>query len=325
MSVGGELMMRAIFDAMAGAVFLSDHGDGCPLLDAAALPPVRLARRPVGGVIRRDGLTTFAPPLDLARRGADCRRLAQALPIFIDAVADDAARLTSSARALAPDAVAALRVRGGKPADPALTLIYENPTGADRIYLRRDLISEALSVQAAALMAAQVDEFDALTDVMAGGVIRSLRHGARLSEALLDPASLIDQPDARQIAAAIGEGRAVLSAGGGCTLFAPQLTGAPTPASLVVSGLDPGAPDPAASLPNAPGWTLRSQREGDALRIIARPGADAPPLVSVFIEIDAPDSPDAEVTEVTSGISRMRGAWEIWDEAQQQLELEESW
>ena len=93
MSVGGELMMRAIFDAMAGAVFLSDHGDGCPLLDAAALPPVRLARRPVGGVIRRDGLTTFAPPLDLARRGADCRRLAQALPIFIDAVADDAARL----------------------------------------------------------------------------------------------------------------------------------------------------------------------------------------------------------------------------------------
>lgn len=326
MSIGAELFMRDILDRMQDAVLFSEYGDGCPLLDEATRPPVRIARRPIGGMIRRDGVATFAPPLNINLRADDCARLARTLPVIVDAVANNAASLLASLQSVTSDAPAGLRIRGQAFFDHSLKLIYEDPAGADYIYLRRDLITDDLVARASALMAAEVDEFDALTAAIGpGGVMKAIRHGPGLSEVVLHPAAMLDQPDRRQIAAALADGRVVMAADGGCALFAPQLSGRPMPVSIRVGGLEGGAPDPAISLPNAPGWSITSAREDGSWRAIARPPETAPPLVSVFAEIEAPDSPSAEITEVATAITRKRGQWEIWDEAQQRLELEESW
>ena len=326
MSIGAELLMRDILDRMQDAVFFSEYGDGCPLLDEADRPPVRLARRPIGGVTRRDSVATFAPPLDIRLRADDCARLARLSPVIVDTVAANAAGLLASHQALTSDAPAGLRVRGQAFDDHALELIYHDPAGADHIYLRRDLFTDDLVARATALMAAEVDEFDALTAAIGpGGVMKAIRHGAGLSEVVLHPAAMLDQPGKTQIAAALADGRVIMAADAGCALYAPQLSGRPMPISIRVGGLETGAPDPAISLPNAPGWTIDSVREGENWRAIACPAETAAPLVSVFAEIEAPDSPTAEITEVATAITRKRGQWEIWDEAQQRLELEESW
>ena len=326
MSIGAELLMRSIADTLQDAIFISEFGDGCPLLEAGAEPPIRMARRPAGGVIRRADLTTFAPPLDLARRKGDCSRLARKGRVLLDAVASEASELVALAADLAPEPPAALRIRGPGYAPPDLRLLYESRSGADRIYISRDLITDRLSQRANAFAEAGIDEFDALAKaIRAGGVIAALRHGAAHSEVLFDPASFLDQADPRQVASALGDGRAVMAHDGGCALFVPQLSGAPMPVTVTIGGLEAGAPSPTASLSNAPGWTVDAERLGRGLRFTARPGPMAPPLVSLFMEIEAPDSPNAEVTEIASAITRARGAWEIWDEAQQQLELEESW
>lgn len=326
MSIGAELLMRAISDTLQGAVVLSEFGDGSPLLNEAAIPPARIARRPVGGVVRRHGIATFAPPLNIRRRTDDCARLARGLPVIVDGTAADAAGLLTSLMTLTSDAPAVLRARGQAFADHALKLIYEDPAGADYIYIRRDLITDDLTTRAKALSAAEVDEFDALTGAIGpGGVIKSIRHGAGLSEAVLHPAAALDQPSREQVAAALADGRVVMAADGGCALYIPQLSGAPMPVSISVGGLQPDAPDPTISFPNAPDWDIKTIRDGDTWRAIAAPQPKAAPVVSVFAEVETPESPAAEVFEVATTITRKRGQWEIWDEAQQQLELEESW
>lgn len=326
MSIGTEILMRDIVDTLNGAVLLSEFGDGCALLDEATAPPVRIARRPVGGVVCRGDLTTFAPPLDLNRMADDCRRIAQHAPVVVDAVTSEAADLIARAEDLAPDQMAVLRVRGDEYPAHTLKLIYQDPIGLDHLYLRRDLISDEITGRSNALMSATVDEFDTLAKAIGrGSVLKELRHGAGLSEAILNPAPTLDQPDSRQVAAALGERRAIMAANGGCALIIAQLSGAPQPVSVTISGLDAGAPDPVISLPNAPDWTIRATRDGVRWRADAIPEPGAASLVSVFAEIEAPESPEAEVTEITTAIIRKRGAWEIWDEAQKQLELEESW
>ncbi len=326
MSIGAELLMRGILDTMADAAFVSEFGDGCPLLGEAENLPVRMARRPVGGIIRRNGIATFAPPLDILRRADDCVRLSRGLPVVIDSVVTEAADLLSALMSFTADTPAVLRLRGRPFGDHTLKLVYEDPAGGDFIYLRRDLITDDLVARSNALMAAEIDEFDALTArIGSGGVIRSIRHDAGLSEVVLHPAAMLDQPSDHQIAVALADGRVVMAADGGCALFAPQLSGRPMPVSICISGLEPGAPDPAISLPNAPDWSIASVRDGGTWRAIARPVEGAAPLVSVFAEVEAPDSPSAEITEIATAITRKRGQWEIWDEAQQQLELEESW
>ena len=326
MSLGAELLMRDIADRLTGTVLLSDFGDGCPLLDEGDSPPVRLARRPIGGLVRRHGIAVYAPPLSLDGRWGDAARLAKSFSLIADTLSADAASLITTAHALTPDGLAVLRVRGDRFEDHSLDLIYEDPVGGDHVYLRGDLATDDLLDRASALKSARVDEFDEMTSAFGqGGVITTLRHGASLSEAILNPASTLDQPDDQQVAAALGEGRVVMAADGGCALFISQLSGAPMPVSISIANLEDGAPDPMISLPNAPDWTIRTARSSADWWAIASPEQDAAPLISTFVEISAKDSPRAEITEVTAAITRKRGGWEIWDEAQQQLELEESW
>lgn len=326
MSIGAELLMRDIAGVMETPVFFSEFGDGCPLLDERTTPPVRIARRPVGGLVRRDGVATFAPPLAVFDRADDCARLARKAPVIIDALTPNAADLFTSLGAVTSKTPAALRIRGAAFADHALKSIYEDQDSADHIYLRRDLITDDLIARANALMAAEVDEFDTLTAAIGhGGVLKAIRHGARLSEVVLHQAATLDQPDDGQIATALADGRAIMAADGGCALFIPQISGFPMPVSVRVGGLEPGSPDPVISFPNAPDWGIFAAREGANWRALASPVLNSAALSSVFVEVEAPDSPAAEITEVSTAIIRKRGQWEIWDEAQQQLELEESW
>lgn len=326
MSIGAELLMRDIAETMEDPVLFSEFGDGCPLLDEAGTPLARMARRPVGGIVRRFDIATFAPPLSILDRADDCVRLSQTSSVIVDAVAANAASLLSTLQTFTSDAPAVLRVRGQAFTDPQLKLIYEDAAGADYIYLRRDLITDDLIARANALAMAEIDEFDALTAAIGpGAVIKAIRHGAGLSEAALNPAAMLDQPSNRQIAVALAENRAVMTADGGAALFIPQLSGSPMPVSICIGGLEAGAPDPAITLPNAQDWIVTATREDGNWRAAATPAPNSEPLISVFIEVETQDSLTAEITEIATAITRKRGQWEIWDEAQQQLELEESW
>lgn len=326
MSIGAELLVRDIVDTMQDTVVISEFGDGCPLLDEAENPPVRFARRPVGGLVRRNGVATFAPPLNIQGRADDCVRLLRTAPQIVDALAVNAADLLASVQELTSNTPAVLRVRGQGFTEHAMELIYEDPASADYVYLRRDLTTDGLIARANALTVAEVDEFDALTAAIGpGGVIAYIRHGAGLSEAVLNPAAILDQPSDDQITVALAEGRAVMAADDRCALFVPQLSGRALPVSIRLGGLEAAAPDPAISFPNARAWAVKTTRDGANWRAVASPAPGAAPLVSVFLEVEAPGSPAAEITEVTTAITRKRGQWEIWDEAQQRLELEESW
>ncbi len=326
MSLGAELLMRSIADSLEDAVFLSEFGDGCPLLDEAAKAVMRMARRPVGGIIRRDGFVTLPPPVDLFRRGDDCQRLAQHGLLIVDTTTAQAAELLEIAKELAPDRLAALRIRGEAFSSHPLQLVFEDNAGRDHVYLHEDLIASGVAGNAIALKTSGIDEFDAFSSFIgAGNVIKSLRHGAAHSEVVLYPAAMLDQPDAGQIAAALGEGHVVMAADGGCALIAPQLSGAPQPVSVTIADLEAASPNPLISLPNAPEWTIDAHREGSIWKAVASPNDGATSLVSLFVEIEVAESLTAEVTEVTTAVTRKRGAWEVWDEAQTQLELEKSW
>ncbi|MEM7270319.1 MAG: hypothetical protein AAF401_13860 [Pseudomonadota bacterium] len=327
MSLGAELLLRAIVEAMEPAVFLSEFGDGSPLLDDVANPPVRMARRPVGGMIRRRGLAAYAPPLSIIQDRADCERLAASAPLIVDALGSDAARMIDRASRLSPSALAVLRLRGAaktlRGAPGALRLIYKSQMG-DLIFLRRDLMTDAFDTLAADLMAARVDEFDMLAGYR-GGVIDRLRYGSGSSEVVLRPLTLLDQASAGQSAAALGAEKVIIAADGGCALVAPQISAAPGAVSISISGLPAHAPAPQLSLPNTPDWTIRNMRSGGEWSAVATPPESAAPVVSGFLELNAPGAEGAEVSEVAVSITRARGNWEIWDEAQSQLELEESW
>ena len=326
MSLGAELLLRDIAEGLPSAVLLSEFGDGSPLLNDAETPILRMAHQPVGGMIQWRGLTTYAPPLSLTKDREDCARLAASSTLIVDALGADTARLIDRAARLSPGALGVLRLRGPAPARAApgaLRLVYESGAG-DFIYLRRDLATDAIEARAADLMAARVDEYDALAAITSG-VIDHLRFGSDQCEAVLNPVALLDQASASQRAAALGEGRLRLASDGGCALAIPQLSAVPGAVSLTVRGLPPHTTNPEITLPNAHDWALSTDRKGDAWRALATPPAGADPLISVFVELNAPGADGAEISEATTSFRRARGGWEIWDEAQSQLELEESW
>lgn len=325
MSLSAEILMRRIPEATGPMALVSDFGDVDLWLDRGVSSVQRFARRPVGGIVRRPGFAAFKPPLSVADRQVDCARLARTHLVVVDAVVTDAEPLMAEVKARLAVGVAVLRVRGAGPvaADP-LALLFGDEATADRIFIRRDLLTDELAAHARALAAAEIDEFDMFMH-FAGPSIHRIRHGAGQSEVIFHPPSLLDQPDPPQIAAALGEGRLVMAADKGFTVFAPQFSGAPTPITVTLSGITAGDADPVAYLPNAENWRVDTARQGDQWRLRAAPPLGGRPVTSVFVEIEAAESHATEITEIATTVTRSRGGWEIWDEAQSQLELEESW
>lgn len=325
MSLSAEILMRRIAEVTGPMVMVSDFGDVDIWLDNGVSSVQRSGRRPVGGIVRRSDFAAFKPPLSLADRQADCARLARTHVVVVDAVVTDAEPLMAEVKARLAVGVAVLRVRGvGRVAPGPLALLFGDETAPDRIYIRRDLLTDELVAHASALAAAEIDEFDTFMH-FAGPAIQRIRHGAGQSEVVFHPVSLLDQPDPPQIAAALGEGRLVMAADRGCTVFAPQFSGAPTPITVTLSGIAAGDADPVAYLPNAQNWRVDTARQDDQWRLRAAPPLGGRSVTSVFVEIEAADSRASEITEIATTVTRSRGGWEIWDEAQSQLELEESW
>jgi len=325
MSLSAEILMRRITEVTGPIALVSDFGDADLWLDRRAPSVQRFARRPVGGIVRRPDFAAFKPPLSLADRQVDCARLARTHLVVVDAVVTDAEPLTAEVKARLAVGVAVLRVRGAGPvAAGPLALLFGDEASPDRIFIRRDLLTDELVAHARSLAAAEIDEFDMFMD-FAGPSIQRIRHSSGQSEVVFHPPSLLDQPDQPQIAAALGEGRFVMAADKGCTVFAPQFSGALTPITVTLSGIAVGDADPVAYLPNAQNWRVDTARQGDQWRLRAAPPLGGRPFTSVFVEIEAADSRAPEITEVATTVTRSRGGWEIWDEAQSQLELEESW
>lgn len=336
MSLAAELLIARIAENAGGPglSFLSWTGLGCPLLDCGASPPYRLAVRPLGGVTPGgvDGLATWAPPADLSRDTKIATRLATSGLMIVDALGVDGR--DALWRALSP-VVGAIRLRGapeasaGGAAKRGFELVFADdavaPAIRDHVLVRQDLLSDGVRRLAADLAARKVDEFDRLRAIIRDGdVFTDIRFGAGYSRCRLHPVRALDQPDAYQLDAALGDGRLVLDRDGVASLATPQFAASPAPFGLVINDVSPDGPPPVVHFDEAGAWNAATSRVRNGWRITATPASARPAEATVF-EIRLPGGQGATISDVWVGVRRRRAAWEAWDEADALLKLEESW
>lgn len=333
MSLCAELLIARI-SADCGSIrtLLSWSGLGCPLLDLGANPPHRLAMRPLGGVSPGGGagLAAWAPPVDLTRDKITSARLAAAGVMMVDASMAPGQDVLW--RGLSP-LVGVVRLRGcppeGAPAREGFTLLFEDDAAPashrDYVLVRDDLLSDGARALADELKTRTVDEFDFLRDVVADGdVVQAVRYKADISECHLHPVRVLDQPDAMQLDAALGEGRLILDRNGEVSIAAPQFAAAAAPVGLSITGVAPDGPPPAVYFDEPETWDISLTPRRNGWRLLATPNNPRPSEVTAF-EVRLPGASGADISETWVGVSRRRAEWEDWDEADARLALEESW
>lgn len=333
MSLAAELLIARI-GAEWGLIntFLSWSGQGCPLLDVSENPPHRLAMRPLGGVGQGGGagLAAWAPPIDLTRDKTTPARLASAGVMMVDACCVPGQDVLW--RGLSP-LVGVVRLRGapadGPPQKTGYTLLFADdsapPPQRDHVLVRDDLLTDGARDFTSDLVARRIDELDWLRNLVGDGdVVRELRYKADTSECHFHPVRLLDQPDASQFDAALGEGRLTLDLNGEVSIAAPQFAAKPAPVGLTISGRDAQDLPPTIYLDEPENWDIAISPRRTSWRIVITPHKPVVSEVTAF-EVRLPGGAAAEVTEAWVGVSRRRAAWEDWDEADARLALEESW
>ncbi|MEM7268555.1 MAG: hypothetical protein AAF401_04800 [Pseudomonadota bacterium] len=328
MTLAAELLMGAIGESLPGPrCLLSDFGDGSPLLDECARPPVRIAQRPAGGLSFGGGCVSWRPPLSITRDREAAERAISSGALIVDATDSDAASLIGRAIRLAPENLTVIRLRGGtgkRIAPQHFRLLWDEAD--DRVFISGQCDTPELRDLASKLARCEIDEFDAFRTAAGGAVFGDMRFGVALAEVGLKPTAMIDQPEQRQIAHALGEGSAVFGENGSVALAMPQLAAQPASFGGSVSGLGDGAPAPVVKLSGAADWSVALQRSEGSWSFTATPDG-ARPATSVFLELRVSEaqSKSAWISDLWTGAVRRRGDWETWDEAAARLELEESW
>lgn len=298
MSLTLEIALALIAEAEPGPVaVLSAHGLGSPLA-ARAPDAVRLAVRPRGGLMRAP-VAMLAPPIPV--NSPDAARIARRSRLLVDARWSGAA--LTEARALRIGPPDALRCFGPAPKG----MIRVMSRGEEGLWLPAPP-SLDLAAALAALDSEETDLLDVLT-AFKGGWFLGLRHAVEGAEASIEPVWTVDRPDSGQIDRAIGEGRATFGEKRVVTLALPVLGGGAQPFGLTVSGLPPGAPDPALVDPPLD-WVVRAERHGAEWRLRVETGGRREAMTPT---IWAPNAPDAEISEVWTGIGR-RNAAPFWHE-----------
>ncbi len=326
MSIGVELALaRCVAAIDAPVVHVSDRGAGSPLLSALGHVE-RMALRPLGGMYLFP-VGHFTPPVHLIRAHGDAVRLVQGAVVCVDCAVADLGMVLRGLASVTADGPDMIRLRvADAPSPDGMTCLLGR--GDDSLWCREGPLVARMADAAGPLARGEIDEFDELATLVArggdAGVIDHLTFAPDRVELSLRPALVLDAPDTRQIDAALSGGRAVFDATGSCGLVIPHLSGTPAPFGLAVSGLPSGAPDPAIlSVPAA--WKVMTRRNGGTWQATIMPDrvteASAPELVLP----PGHDHARAEVSRVWISGQRRRGAWEAWDEARAQIDLEVSW
>ncbi|MGB0507096.1 MAG: hypothetical protein ACPGGK_12950 [Pikeienuella sp.] len=328
MSLGGELLFAHMAGALGPVIYLSRSGQGSPLLDEVT-QLWRLCVRPVGG-FRRAGeiFAGLSVPTSVVNEPEQAAKLATGKRLLIDCVSEDVFALLGRGERISETGAAAVRVRGvfdGHLSDE-FSQVWECNKGIERIYLRESLNSDFIRMFAEELRTGRIDEFDQFRAFFTQRKCRinSVRHRAHLAEAHFHPVIALDQPDDWQHDVALGEDRLVFAGDALCALILPQFAAAPAPFGCVVENLPEAAPNPRLRFDEFDEWKVQETRRKSRWIAVAYPVAKMPSVVVTF-DIEAKGAPNAEVTELWSGLTRDRGDWEEWDEADAQLKLEESW
>lgn len=325
MSLGAEIGFAALAQALAGeqdrsVALFSEFGAGSLLIEAGSSVQ-RLALRPTGG-LHRYPASRYDPAISVDQDLAEARRVAARGPLFLDVVAQQMDVMMQTATRLSSDLPSALRVRGGEGAAiPGYAALFSDLESGDHLYLRADIDAGTFREFFASLKSGRVDEFDRLPGYCNGRSMLSVRFVAGGGEVLLDPVTTLDLPDPTQIDAALGGGHAIADPARTVAFVLPQLSAQPAPFGIAISGLNAGAADPKL-IGEIPGdWVIDINREDQIWTCCIKPTVTRE---AEFIELNCPNH-DIEITEVWTGARRKRAAWEDWDEAGAQLDLEQSW
>ncbi len=336
MSLAAELLIARIADEIGPVkAFLSWTGLGCPLLDGVAYPPHRMAMRPLGGLMPggKQGLAAWTPPFDLSRENAAAAMVASSGVMIVDAVGLEGSDMLW--RALSP-LVGAVRLRGApaeqegmKVTKPGFTVVFADdgvaPASRDHVLVRDDLLTDTLTAFAGDLTNRKLDEFDRLRlAVRDADVITEIRYRANYSQCHFHPVRALDQPDAFQLDHALGEGRCVLDRDGVASIALPQFAAKAAPIGITLADVPHACGQPIVQFDEPDAWLVDVAGTALGWQIVATP-RNATPSEATTFELRLPGSPGAEISEVWAGITRRRAAWEDWDEADAQLNLEESW
>lgn len=305
-------------------VCLSDHGVGSPLLSGLGTVE-RMALRPLGG-ISLEPVSRYAPPAHLMRHQLDAARILSGTRVIMDGTADTIGLLRRNLRRYQDEEPEIIRTRGEvEDSLPGMTCVISDQSSGDAIWLRSDLLDGAIPQQAAYRPG---DEFDDLSRQISSmgattGIVK-IRYSSGGGEMVIAPPTALDMPDTRQLDAALGERRAVFDIAGSCALVFPHLSNVPAPFGFSVSGLPADAPDPAVlSLPT--GCRVETDRVGAVWRAIVTPDVVGE---ATAVELALPveySAAGVEVINVWTGMRRSRADWEAWDEAEAQLDMEQSW
>lgn len=322
MSLGGDLALSWLAQAGAPTLALfTPLGVGAPLLDASS-SVLRLASRPTGGV-RLEPYRAYEPPCDVRRSPEDAARIADSAPLFVDVASAELEETRAALASIGVAAPAIARIRGAAPPPwPDMSKIFQTGDGAEAIWAGPAFSGYADDAALGAIAAAASDEFDVLRRLARRGRFTALRHRRAAAEVAMIPATALDAPDGRQIDHALGEGVAVFDRDGEAALALPTVGADGGGFRVEVEGLSPEAPSPRIRGEAPADWTVETARDGGRWRLVAKTTRRRE---AERVEIAAPGSPDAWIEAVWIGVRRRRGDWEIWDEAEARLNLEESW
>ena len=299
-----RIIARLASRADAVAIF-SQFGVALPGAETIA-NVIRLAETPLCG-LRRFPVGVYAPPADVG--DGDVGSLIGNRPFVVDTRADRVDRDCAAIEGRAPDIV---RLRGDAAASrDGMTALFRDDAANETILVLDGFDASGLTDDLHPDRNDFVDEYAALERAPDRGAIRKLRYARDGVEVMLDPLAVLCEPDERQIDMALSLGAAVFDAEGALALAIPALSGdAEHWGAEVVSAVPPVSTPQSLVASSGPGrWLLQgeigAEREAQTLRIEAEPAA--------------------EIAAIWIGTRRRRGRWEIWDEADAQLRLEESW
>lgn len=327
MSLGAELVFAFLAKEIAPVVYLSRNGQGAPLLDEV-LSPWRLSVRPLGGFRRfGESFAGLSEPVSLIDEPDRSKTLVAGKRLLVDCVAGDVFSLLGRAAQATEGGAAAIRVRGAFEAElpEDFVKIWACPSGREYVSVKAEFATDRVQNFTRDLQAGNVDEFDQFRAFsQAQKRVKFVRHRASFAEAHFHPVVALDQPDNRQHDLALGEDRLVFAEDNLCALVLPQFAAQPAPVGCVVDNVPFDAPDPRLRFDEADEWRVEHRRRRNKWVAVAYPQTDEASVI-VTLDIEAKHAPQAEITELWSGLTRNRGDWEEWDEADAQLKLEESW
>ncbi|MEL7463689.1 MAG: hypothetical protein AAFN79_06460 [Pseudomonadota bacterium] len=301
------LAMLAAGEGSDGVALVSRYGYACFGAEAD-VPLIRVAQEPLGGLRLRPA-SVYAPPADVG--DGDAERILSAYLTVVDQ------RDGFAGDGSAPFPAPALLRRPATAQDPppGMALAFLDEAGGDAVYRRDDLNFGDAAVGLDPATSDFIDEFAAFPIDRRQGTTIVKRFACNEMEIAVAPCACLSDPSSDQIGSALTNGRAVGDGEGRLRLAAPAFANTGGAFRIEISSIEAPVVKGGAGCGDV---VARSASGGHLVEGTIAPGREAG-----LLEIHS--ASPAEVTAIWVAVTRRKGRWEVWDEADAQLQLEESW